>query len=86
MHYLAEGSGTPVLMLHGNPTWSCLYRHVCKDPAFGKERYIRRWQGYFPDAAVDGVEDASHYLQEDCPDRVAAAVKRLLEPVHVDGG
>jgi pimeloyl-ACP methyl ester carboxylesterase len=26
MHYLDEGSGPPVLMLHGNPTWSFYYR------------------------------------------------------------
>lgn len=29
MHYVDEGaSGTPVVMLHGNPTWSFLYRDV----------------------------------------------------------
>ena len=33
MHYVDEGSGTPVLMLHGNPTWSYLYRHVIKELA-----------------------------------------------------
>ncbi len=26
MHYVDEGEGTPILMLHGNPTWSYLYR------------------------------------------------------------
>lgn len=26
MHYVDEGSGSPVLLLHGNPTWSFLYR------------------------------------------------------------
>jgi haloalkane dehalogenase len=26
MHYVDEGAGAPVLMLHGNPTWSFLYR------------------------------------------------------------
>jgi len=25
-HYLDEGSGPPVVMLHGNPTWSFMYR------------------------------------------------------------
>lgn len=50
-----------------------------KDPAFGKESYIERWQSYFPGAAVDRIEDASHFLQEDCPERVAAAVGRVLE-------
>ncbi len=28
MHYLDEGSGDPVLLLHGEPTWSYLYRKV----------------------------------------------------------
>lgn len=27
-HYLDEGSGPPVLMLHGNPTWCYYYRHL----------------------------------------------------------
>jgi haloalkane dehalogenase len=28
MHYLDEGEGPPVLLLHGEPTWSYLYRTV----------------------------------------------------------
>lgn len=28
IHYVDEGSGQPILMCHGNPTWSFLYRHV----------------------------------------------------------
>lgn len=28
MHYVDEGAGTPLLLCHGNPTWSFLYRHV----------------------------------------------------------
>ncbi len=30
MHYVDEGDGPPVLMLHGNPTWSFLYRHLIR--------------------------------------------------------
>src|SRR3989449_2616410 len=30
LHYVDEGSGPPVLMLHGNPTWSFLYRNIIK--------------------------------------------------------
>ncbi len=56
-----------------------------QDPAFGKEKYIRRWQGYFPEASVDRVQDASHYLQEDCPDRVAASVRRILDHINERG-
>jgi haloalkane dehalogenase len=28
VHYIDEGSGQPILFLHGNPTWSFLYRNV----------------------------------------------------------
>lgn len=28
MHYVDEGKGEPVLFLHGNPTWSFLYRNI----------------------------------------------------------
>jgi len=28
MHYLDEGEGPPVVMVHGNPTWSYYYRHL----------------------------------------------------------
>jgi haloalkane dehalogenase len=29
-HYIDEGSGPPVIMLHGNPTWSFYYRNLVK--------------------------------------------------------
>lgn len=29
-HYLDEGSGKPVIMVHGNPTWSFYYRSLIK--------------------------------------------------------
>jgi cis-3-alkyl-4-acyloxetan-2-one decarboxylase len=31
MHYLDEGTGPPLLMLHGNPTWSFYYRDLVRD-------------------------------------------------------
>lgn len=30
MHYLDEGRGSPVVMLHGNPSWSFMYRELVK--------------------------------------------------------
>lgn len=30
VHYIDEGRGRPILFLHGNPTWSFLYRGVVK--------------------------------------------------------
>ena len=28
MHYIDEGEGDPVVLLHGNPTWGFLYRDM----------------------------------------------------------
>ncbi len=30
MHYVDEGEGPAIVMCHGNPTWSYLYRHIIK--------------------------------------------------------
>ena len=31
MHYADEGEGTPLVMLHGNPTWSVYYRRLIRE-------------------------------------------------------
>ena len=31
VHFVDEGHGRPLLFLHGNPTWSFLYRHLIRD-------------------------------------------------------
>jgi haloalkane dehalogenase len=55
VHYVDAGKGAPVLLLHGNPTWSYLYRQVIKDlrgecrliapdyPGFGMSRAPSRY-------------------------------------------
>ncbi|MFA6012148.1 MAG: alpha/beta fold hydrolase [Desulfobacteraceae bacterium] len=30
-HYIDEGQGEPLVMIHGNPTWSFYYRHLIKE-------------------------------------------------------
>ncbi|MCA9257228.1 MAG: hypothetical protein KDA33_16395, partial [Phycisphaerales bacterium] len=30
MHYVDEGDGPPIVMVHGNPTWSFYYRELIK--------------------------------------------------------
>lgn len=30
MHYIDEGKGDPIVMIHGNPTWSFYYRNLIK--------------------------------------------------------
>ena len=42
VHYIDEGSGPTLLLLHGNPTWSFLYRHV-----------VRRLSPHFRCVALD---------------------------------
>ena len=48
-----------------------------KDPAFGHPAVLARWQRDFPAANVTRVPDANHYIQEDAPGAVAAAVRRV---------
>jgi haloalkane dehalogenase len=40
LHYVEQGAGPPVLMLHGNPTWSYLYRAVIPPIAEAGHRAI----------------------------------------------
>ena len=59
VHYVDEGSGPTLLLLHGNPTWSFLYRDVIKGlresyrciavdhPGFGLSRAARGY-GFTP--------------------------------------
>ena len=40
MHYVDEGAGYPVLLLHGNPTWGFLYRDVIGPLVRSRRRVI----------------------------------------------
>ena len=40
MHFVDEGTGRPVLLVHGNPTWSFLYRKVMAGLAGGPYRVV----------------------------------------------
>jgi pimeloyl-ACP methyl ester carboxylesterase len=39
MHYIDEGKGDPVVLLHGNPTWGFLYRDMI-EPLVGSGRRV----------------------------------------------
>lgn len=53
-HYVDEGRGKPLVMVHGNPTWSFYYRHVIQ--AFrGSHRTIA------PDHVGCGLSDKPQY-------------------------
>jgi haloalkane dehalogenase len=72
LHYIDEGSGPVLLFLHGNPTWSFLYRHIVRRlsphfrciavdyPGFGLS-VARRGYGFTPrehSMAIEGFVDA----------------------------
>lgn len=38
LHYVDEGTGAPVVMLHGNPTWGYVYRGFVAQLAVGRYR------------------------------------------------
>ena len=48
-----------------------------KDPAFGNAAVLARWKRDFPSANVTEIAGANHYIQEDAPDAIAAAVRRV---------
>jgi len=52
-----------------------------KDPVFGNEQVIARWQLDFPSANLTRLANANHYIQEDAPDAVAAAVDRVQKRI-----
>jgi haloalkane dehalogenase len=67
LHYVDEGSGPPLLLMHGNPTWSFLYRDLIRGlcdryrciavdyPGFGLSRAATGY-GYTPAEHANVVE------------------------------
>lgn len=51
MHYVDEGAGEPFVMVHGNPTWSFLFRDVIRECAENGKRAIA------PDMIGCGLSD-----------------------------
>ncbi len=49
-----------------------------KDPALASDAFIARWQREFPDATLVELPDAGHFIQEDAPDEIAAAIREAF--------
>jgi len=47
---------------------------------------MERWQRYLGKAEIETLDDAGHSVQEDRPDRVSSAIRRLLERTSGGGG
>lgn len=73
LHYVDEGDGQPVVMLHGNPTWSFLYRNLIK-------QLSPRFRCIAPDHIGFGLSDKPvdwSYLPEDHAKNLEALIGHL---------
>ncbi|MGE5224799.1 MAG: alpha/beta fold hydrolase [Omnitrophica WOR_2 bacterium] len=73
MHYVDEGQGEPVLMVHGTPTWSFLYRHLING-------LIPDYRVIAPDHIGFGLSDkpkAWSYLPREHARNLAALIEAL---------
>jgi len=73
MHYVDEGQGRAIVMVHGNPTWSYLYRHLITGLSgsyrciamdhigFGLSEKPRNW-GYLPSQHAANVVGLIEHL------------------------
>ena len=64
---LSQFSRTPILLVWG-----------MKDPVLSVS-VLHRWQQLYPHATTHELEDASHFLQEDAPERVVQWIEAFLD-------
>lgn len=76
MHFLAEGEGDPVLLLHGEPTWSFLYRKMVPPLAEVARVVAPDYLGF---GRSDKPTDAGWYGF----DRHYASILRLVEELDL---
>lgn len=75
MHYVDEGQGPPMVMLHGNPTWSFYYRELIK--AFRKDHRV-----IVPDHIGCGLSDKPQNYPYTLATHIAN-LERLLESLEL---
>src|SRR6184192_124065 len=78
LHYLDEGHGPPVVMVHGNPTWSFYYRDLVR-------RLRGRYRCVVPDHVGCGLSDkppAARYPYS--LERRVADLTALLDHLRLD--
>ena len=77
MHYVDEGSGDPVILFHGEPTWAYLYRKMIP-PLAGQHRVIA--PDYAGFGRSDKPTDRSFYTY----DRHSELISGLLDQLEVN--
>jgi haloalkane dehalogenase len=76
MHYLDEGTGAPVLLLHGEPTWSYLYRKIVPE-------LIPSARAIAPDYFGFGRSDKPLRLEDYSYDFQVRSITRLVEELDL---
>ena len=76
MHYLDEGSGPPVLLLHGEPTWSYLYRTIIPE-------LVPSTRAVAPDYFGFGRSDQPLRLEDYTYDFHVGSIARLVEELDL---
>ena len=77
MHHLDEGSGDPILLLHGEPTWSYLYRRMIP-PLAARFRVIA------PDYLGFGRSDKPLRIEDYTYDLHVRSIHALVEHLDLD--
>jgi len=72
MHYVDEGTGSPILCLHGEPTWAYLYRHTI--PPLAEEHRV-----VVPDFIGFGRSDKWTAVGDYSFDRHYASLRTFVE-------
>ena len=76
MHYVDEGRGDPVLLVHGQPTWSFMYRELIRGLS-------PRYRCVAPDLIGFGLSDKPrHWTYR--PDQHAANLALLVEKLDLE--
>ena len=79
-HYLDEGGGEPVVMLHGNPSWSFSYRRLV-------EALAPTYRTIVPDHIGCGLSDKPGDAQYDYTlESRVCDLEALLDHLGIDGG
>jgi haloalkane dehalogenase len=79
-HYLDEGEGEPVVMVHGNPTWSFYYRRLV-------EALSPSYRTIVPDHIGCGRSEKPDDARYDYTlERRVADLEALLDRLRIDGG
>ncbi len=76
LHYLDEGAGAPVLLLHGEPTWSYLYRTVIPELTPAGRIVAPDYLGFGRSDKPLRVEDYTYDLH-------AGSIRRLVEELDL---